>query len=70
VLWDEFAAHLSQTRRTARGFDQNRAFVGMALMFKPKARVEFGYQNQFVYSSVGAHRRNHILSGVLAITLR
>ena len=70
VVWDEFAAHLRQTRRTARGFDQNRAFVGMGLMFNLRARVEFGYQNQFVYSNVGAHRLNHILSGVLSITLR
>jgi hypothetical protein len=70
LVWDEFAVHLNQTRRTARGFDQNRAFVGMGLMFKPRARVEFGYQNQFVYSHLGAHRLNHILSAVLAITLR
>ena len=70
MVSDEFAAHLRQTRRTARGFDQNRAFVGMGLVFNPRARVEFGYQNQFVYSNVGAHRLNHILSGVLAITLR
>ena len=70
VVWDEVAAHLSQTRRTARGFDQNRAFVGIAATLNPKARVEFGYQNQFVYSKTGAHRLNHVLSGVLALTLR
>lgn len=70
VVWDEVSAHLNQTRRTARGFDQNRVFVGIAFMFQPRARLEVGYQNQFVYSKLGAHRRNHILSGVLTLTLR
>ncbi len=70
VVWDEFAVHMNQTRRTARGFDQNRAFLGMGVVFNPKARLEFGYQNQFVYSNVGARKLNHVLSGVLAITLR
>jgi hypothetical protein len=69
VVWDEVAVHLTETRRTARGFDQNRVFVGMSVTIDPRARVEFGYQNQFVYSRAGANRLNHVLSGVLTIVL-
>jgi hypothetical protein len=69
VVWDEVAAHLTETRRTARGFDQNRAFAGMNVTLNSRARIEFGYQNQFVYSKTGAHRLNHVLSGVLTISV-
>ncbi len=67
VIWDEFAFHLNGTLRTARGFDQNRAFAGVNVAVGPPARVEVGYQNQFVHASGGSRRLNHILTTTLAL---
>jgi hypothetical protein len=67
VIWDEASAHLNSTQRYARGFDQNRAFAGLSVALSTRARVESGYQNQWVHVRGGANRMNHILSGVLTL---
>lgn len=66
VAWDEVFTHLNATDFGARtGFDQNRAFIGLGWKWDvntPKSRVEFGYLNQYIDSSSGPNRMNHILA--------
>jgi len=66
VLWDEVFIHLNDTDFGARtGLNQNRAFVGFGWKCdpnSPKSRVEIGYLNQFIDSSTGDNRMNHLLS--------
>lgn len=65
VAWDEAFFHLNDTDWGARaGFDQNRAFVGVAFKADPDARtrVEVGYLNQYIYRRGGTDAMNHILS--------
>ncbi|PCC74100.1 Protein of unknown function [Nannocystis exedens] len=51
IVWDEVFFHLNETAfTTERGFDQNRAFVGLGYDTKP-VRVEVGYINQYVRRS-------------------
>lgn len=66
VFWDEVFIHLNDTDfGTRTGFNQNRAFVGFGWKWnpdKPKTRIEIGYLNQYIDSSTGANRMNHLLS--------
>lgn len=66
VVWDEIFLHLNSTDFGARtGFDQNRAFVGFGWRCdpdSPKSRVEIGYLNQYIDSTAGDNRMNHLLS--------
>lgn len=63
VLQDEVFVNLNDTDAgTAAGFDQNRAFAGVAWQFAPLARLELGYLNQFIARRGRDDRVNHILS--------
>lgn len=65
VVWDEVFVHLNDTDFGAEtGFNQNRLFVGFGINANPatKSRVEIGYLNQFIDSSSGDDRMNHLLS--------
>jgi len=68
IVWDEVFVHLNATRRTGRGFDQNRVFGGIGLGLDSHARIEIGYMNQFINGHGGPDRMHHILSGVLTLT--
>jgi hypothetical protein len=59
--WDEVFFHLNTTALFPSGFDQNRAFAGLAIAGIPKVRLEVGYLNQFIRSS-RPQRLNHVLS--------
>jgi hypothetical protein len=67
VATEEFIAHVNDTQRYARGFDQNRAFGGISRAVNAKMRFEAGYLNQYQHSLVGRDRLNHILSIATAI---
>ena len=62
VATEEFIAHLNDTSRYDRGFDQNRAFGGISRSINAKMRLEAGYLNQYQHSLMGPDRLNHILS--------
>ena len=68
VATEEFIAHLNDTTRYDRGFDQNRAFGGISRTVNAKMRFEAGYLNQYQDSLMGPDRLNHILSITTAIT--
>jgi hypothetical protein len=62
LFWDEAFVSFEKTDWGAlRGFDQNRAFAGVAFHALPMARVEIGYLNQFVRAR-GPDRMNHVAS--------
>ena len=67
VATEEFIAHLNDTTRYDRGFDQNRAFGGISRTVNAKMRFEAGYLNQYQHSLTGPDRLNHILSITTAI---
>jgi hypothetical protein len=49
VLWDEVFVRVNSTPSGGQsGFDQNRAFGGIAWAFTPTIRTEFGYMNQYI----------------------
>ena len=50
------------------GFDQNRAFLGLAWKAAPKARVEFGYLNNHINGAVD-DQTNHNVSAALFLSL-
>jgi hypothetical protein len=62
IVWDEFFFHLNETAfTTERGFDQNRAFVGLGYDTKP-VRVEVGYINQYVRRFHDPDQLNHVFA--------
>jgi hypothetical protein len=68
VVSDEVAVNLNSTTRTARGFDQNRVFLGASVTLSRTTRIETGYSNQFQRSVSGPSRSNHILLTTLGLT--
>ena len=67
VLWDELFVGLNDTEfGQPSGFDQNRAFVGLAMKPSPRLRAEFGYLNNRIRRS-GPDQTNHILSLTLFV---
>ncbi|MBA4068771.1 MAG: DUF2490 domain-containing protein [Acinetobacter sp.] len=64
VLWDEYFINLNNADwLTAKGFDQNRAFIGTSLKLNDKSKFELGYLNQHINTAT-ADKSNHILSTV------
>lgn len=61
LVYDEFFFHLNRTAFTQPGFDQNRAFVGLAYDAKA-VRVEFGYLNQYIRRPRDPDNNNHLFS--------
>jgi hypothetical protein len=62
IVWDEFFFHLNDTAfTTERGFDQNRAFVGLGYDTK-QVRVEVGYINQYVRRFHDPDQLNHVFA--------
>ena len=62
VAYDEYFLNLNQTDYGARrGFDQNRAFVGVNWAFNPSVRLEVGYLNQYI-NSQRTNNMNHVIS--------
>ena len=69
LAYDEWFVHLNNTSRSPRGFDQNRAFGGLAVTIASPARLDIGYLNQFYPGHRGAaSRMNHVLSCTLALS--
>jgi len=65
VAWDEAFIHLNDTDWGARaGFDQNRAFFGIAYKPNPESslRLEIGYLNQYLYRPDRTDTMNHLIS--------
>jgi hypothetical protein len=62
VAYDEYFLNLNETDYGAsRGFDQNRAFVGINWAFNPSVRLEVGYLNQYI-NNQNTNNMNHVLS--------
>lgn len=62
VAYDEYFLNLNQTDYGARkGFDQNRAFVGINWAFNPNVRLEVGYLNQYI-NGKNINNMNHVFS--------
>lgn len=62
LLWDElFVSTRSTDWGAMSGFDQNRAFAGIAWQAAQNARLEIGYINQYVRGHE-FDRMNHVLS--------
>lgn len=67
VAYDEYFINLNDTDYGARrGFDQNRAFVGVNWAFDARYRLEVGYLNQYV-NGRKIYAENHVLSTTLMI---
>lgn len=65
VLWDEYFVHLNDADWGAvRGFDQNRAFIGVNAKINPQIALEVGYLNQYI-NTRNFDRENHVLSTTL-----
>jgi hypothetical protein len=64
VASDEYYLNLNNADWGLRkGFDQNRAFIGMAYDFDKEIKTEIGYMNQYInrpFTSI--NRNDHILS--------
>jgi Protein of unknown function (DUF2490) len=68
VVYDEYFVNLNDTDYGAvRGFDQNRAFVGVNWALNPTARVEVGYLNQYVNRHQNIDLENHVFSTTLML---
>ena len=68
VAYDEYFINLNDTDYGARrGFDQNRAFLGMNWAFAPDLKFEIGYLNQYV-NAKNTDLDNHVLSSTLNFT--
>ena len=68
VVYDEYFVNLNDTDYGAvRGFDQNRAFVGVNWAFNPNTRLEIGYLNQTVNRRQNIDLENHVLSSTLTL---
>jgi hypothetical protein len=68
VFYDEYFVNLNDTDYGAvRGFDQNRAFVGVNWEANAQAKLEVGYLNQFVNRSNNIDLENHVLSTSLIL---
>ena len=67
VTYNEYFINLNDTDYGARrGFDQNRAFVGVNWTFDARHRLEVGYLNQYV-NGTKTDAENHVLSTTLSI---
>lgn len=68
VAYDEYFLNLNDTDYGAeRGFDQNRAFVGVNWALDNQMKLEVGYLNQYV-NGQRTDAMNHVLSGTLFVT--
>lgn len=65
VLWDEYFIHMNDTDwGSVRGFDQNRAFIGINTKINQQVALEVGYLNQYI-NTRNVDRENHVLSTTL-----
>jgi hypothetical protein len=65
VAYDEYFLNLNETDYGARkGFDQNRAFVGINWAFNPSVRLEMGYLNQYI-NGKNINNMNHVISTMI-----
>jgi len=64
VASDEYYLNLNSADWGPRkGFDQNRAFIGMGYDFDKEIKTEIGYMNQYINRpNTSINRNNHILS--------
>jgi hypothetical protein len=64
VASDEYFLNLNNTDWIPRkGFDQNRAFIGMGYNFNKEIKSEIGYMNQYInLARTPVNRNDHILS--------
>lgn len=61
VFYDEYFVNVNTTEwGTFRGFDQNRAFVGVNYQFNKHVNADFGYLNQYV-NRPNIDVENHVL---------
>lgn len=68
VAYDEYFLNLNDTDYGAeRGFDQNRAFVGVNWTLDQQLKLEVGYLNQYINGSQ-TDLMNHVISSTMAIT--
>lgn len=63
AIANEVFVHLNNTDQgLRRGFDQNRAFAGVAYRFNPETVMEVGYMNQYIAKYKQVDQMQHILS--------
>lgn len=68
VFYDEYFVNLNSTDYGAvRGFDQNRAFLGVNWALNPQTKLEVGYLNQYVNRPRVDDVENHVLSTTLML---
>jgi len=69
VAYDEYFINLNDTDYGARrGFDQNRAFLGVNWAFQPDVKFEVGYLNQYVNQHGKPDSENHVASSTLVLS--
>jgi hypothetical protein len=67
VAYDEYFLNLNQTDYGARrGFDQNRAFVGVNWAFNATTRAEIGYLNQYI-NGKNTDNMSHVISTTINV---
>ena len=68
VAYDEYFLNLNDTDYGAeRGFDQNRAFLGVNWALDQQIKLEVGYLNQYINGSQ-TDLMNHVVSSTMLIT--
>jgi hypothetical protein len=69
VVSEEVLVKANSTARTARGFDSNRVFVGIARPVTAQSGMEVGYVNVYWPGGASGRRRSHVLSATLVVSL-
>jgi len=69
ALWDELFVGIQGANWAKQGFDQNRAFLGLAIYaFEKRFRTEIGYAN--VYLSRQPNRLTHVLGFTFFVSFK
>lgn len=66
IVQDEVFLNLGENKINSNFFDQNRLLVGFGINYEDTIRLEMGYLNHFITSSLGNDKMNHTVS--LSIT--
>lgn len=62
IVQDEVFLNLGDNKINSKVIDQNRFLIGLGLNYNNNIRLELGYMNHFVTSSVGNSVMNHTVS--------
>lgn len=62
IIQSEVFLNVGDNNVNSKTFDQNRFFTGLGIHFKEQTRIELGYMNQYINTSVGSDIMNHTVS--------